>query len=164
MQYRTGNLHWILQPDREHPLFGWACIARMVKPWDEWLFIVLPERGQELEYNPSNEEWLGRMKEFIGDDSVPTEILGVSKWRINDVVAESFSKDRVYDCSIAPYCPRLFLLIFHRFCLGDAVHRHPPSNGLGSNTCIQDAYNLAWKVAHVLKGWSTSHHLFPRLC
>lgn len=99
MQYRTGNLHWLLQPDREHPLFGWACIARMVKPWDEWLFIVLPERGKELEINPTNEEWLGRMKEFIGDDSIDTEILGVSKWRINDVVAESFSKGRVYaDC------------------------------------------------------------------
>jgi 2-polyprenyl-6-methoxyphenol hydroxylase-like FAD-dependent oxidoreductase len=32
------------------------------------------------------------------------------------------------------------------FCAGDAVHRHPPSNGLGSNTSIQDAYNLAWKL------------------
>jgi 2,4-dichlorophenol 6-monooxygenase len=38
------------------------------------------------------------------------------------------------------------------FCMGDAVHRHPPSNGLGSNTSIQDAWNLAWKLAHVLKG------------
>jgi 2,4-dichlorophenol 6-monooxygenase len=36
--------------------------------------------------------------------------------------------------------------------MGDAVHRHPPSNGLGSNTSIQDAYNLAWKLAAVLKG------------
>lgn len=95
MQYRTGNLHWLLQPDREHPLFGWACIARMVKPWDEWLFIVLPERGKELDFEPSNEQWLGRMKEFIGDDSIDTEILGVSKWRINDVVAETFSNGRV---------------------------------------------------------------------
>lgn len=25
-------------------------------------------------------------------------------------------------------------------------------NGLGSNTCIQDAYNLAWKIAYVMKG------------
>lgn len=39
-----------------------------------------------------------------------------------------------------------------RFCLGDAVHRHPPLNGLGSNTCIQDAFNLAWKVAYVHRG------------
>lgn len=38
------------------------------------------------------------------------------------------------------------------FCLGDAVHRHPPLNGLGSNTCVQDSYNLAWKVAYALKG------------
>lgn len=38
------------------------------------------------------------------------------------------------------------------FCLGDAVHRHPPFNGLGSNTCIQDAYNLAWKIAYVMNG------------
>lgn len=32
------------------------------------------------------------------------------------------------------------------------MHRHPPLNGLGSNTCIQDAFNLAWKVAYVHKG------------
>jgi len=38
------------------------------------------------------------------------------------------------------------------FCLGDAVHRHPPTRGLGSNTCIQDAFSLAWKVAYVEKG------------
>jgi 2,4-dichlorophenol 6-monooxygenase len=36
--------------------------------------------------------------------------------------------------------------------MGDAAHRHPPSNGLGSNTSIQDAFNLAWKLALVLKG------------
>jgi 2,4-dichlorophenol 6-monooxygenase len=38
------------------------------------------------------------------------------------------------------------------FCMGDATHRHPPSNGLGSNTSIQDAFNLAWKLAFVVKG------------
>jgi 2,4-dichlorophenol 6-monooxygenase len=38
------------------------------------------------------------------------------------------------------------------FCAGDAVHRHVPSNGLGSNTSIQDSYNLAWKLALVLRG------------
>jgi 2,4-dichlorophenol 6-monooxygenase len=38
------------------------------------------------------------------------------------------------------------------FIMGDAAHQHPPSNGLGSNTSIQDAYNLAWKLAAVAKG------------
>jgi 2,4-dichlorophenol 6-monooxygenase len=36
--------------------------------------------------------------------------------------------------------------------MGDAAHRHPPSNGLGSNTSIQDGFNLAWKLAKVIKG------------
>jgi hypothetical protein len=27
--------------------------------------------------------------------------------------------------------------------------RHPPFNGLGSNTCVQDAFNLAWKIKYV---------------
>ena len=44
------------------------------------------------------------------------------------------------------------------FCLGDAVHRHPPMNGLGSNTCIQDAFNLAWKIAYVEKGTPTANN------
>jgi hypothetical protein len=35
------------------------------------------------------------------------------------------------------------------FCLGDAIHRHPPTLGLGSNTCIQDSFNLAWKLSLV---------------
>jgi 2,4-dichlorophenol 6-monooxygenase len=38
------------------------------------------------------------------------------------------------------------------FCAGDAIHRHPPTNGLGSNTSIQDSYNLAWKLALVVAG------------
>jgi 2-polyprenyl-6-methoxyphenol hydroxylase-like FAD-dependent oxidoreductase len=29
-------------------------------------------------------------------------------------------------------------------------------NGLGSNTCIQDAFNLGWKIAYVLKGMTVS--------
>lgn len=40
----------------------------------------------------------------------------------------------------------------HSYCLGDAIHRHPPTLGLGSNTCIQDAFNLGWKLALVHKG------------
>jgi 2,4-dichlorophenol 6-monooxygenase len=41
------------------------------------------------------------------------------------------------------------------FCVGDAIHRHPPNNGLGSNVSVQDAYNIAWKIAYVLKGHAT---------
>jgi hypothetical protein len=44
----------------------------------------------------------------------------------------------------------------YSFCLGDAIHRHPPTLGLGSNTCIQDSYNLAWKINLVLTNLAPS--------
>ena len=131
--HRKGNLHWVMQPDREHPGFGWMGIVRMVKPWDEWMFILFPSPEFDPQTaKPSREEYLQRVQEFIGDET-PVQILDISKWYINEIVAEEYSQGNV-------------------FCLGDAVHRHPPLNGLGSNTCIQDAFNLAWKIAYVHKG------------
>jgi 2-polyprenyl-6-methoxyphenol hydroxylase-like FAD-dependent oxidoreductase len=38
------------------------------------------------------------------------------------------------------------------FIAGDAAHIHPPTGGQGMNTGIQDAYNLAWKMALVVQG------------
>lgn len=38
------------------------------------------------------------------------------------------------------------------FVAGDAAHIHSPAGGQGMNTGIQDSYNLAWKMAYVLKG------------
>jgi 2-polyprenyl-6-methoxyphenol hydroxylase-like FAD-dependent oxidoreductase len=35
---------------------------------------------------------------------------------------------------------------------GDAAHVHPPAGGQGLNTGVQDAYNLGWKIAHVVGG------------
>jgi 2-polyprenyl-6-methoxyphenol hydroxylase-like FAD-dependent oxidoreductase len=38
------------------------------------------------------------------------------------------------------------------FLAGDAAHVHSPAGGQGMNTGIQDAYNLGWKLSHVLRG------------
>jgi 2-polyprenyl-6-methoxyphenol hydroxylase-like FAD-dependent oxidoreductase len=135
MKHRPGMLHWIYQHDIPYADFAWIGFARMVKPWHEWVFNCFPLPDYDSKFRPSNEDWLKRIRQMIGDDSVEVQIVKVSKWQINDVAAEQYSRGRV-------------------FCLGDAVHRHPPANGLGSNTCIQDAYNLAWKIAYVLKGRS----------
>jgi 2,4-dichlorophenol 6-monooxygenase len=32
----------------------------------------------------------------------------------------------------------------------DAAHHHPPTRGLGNSSCVQDAYNMAWKLTLVL--------------
>jgi 2,4-dichlorophenol 6-monooxygenase len=82
--------------------------------------------------NYSDEEIRQILFRLIGEE-VPLKVTRVSYWTVNNIVARRYSKGRV-------------------FCMGDAVHRHPPTNGLGSNTSIQDAYNLAWKLALVLKG------------
>jgi 2-polyprenyl-6-methoxyphenol hydroxylase-like FAD-dependent oxidoreductase len=136
VENRTGNLHWCFTPEKEHPRWGWAAIVRMVRPWDEWMFIMLPQPGADVKAEDmlaTEEEYIARAKELIGDESVEVKIKDVSKWWINETVAEYYSDGNI-------------------FCMGDAVHRHPPFNGLGSNTCIQDAFNLAWKIAYAMKG------------
>jgi 2-polyprenyl-6-methoxyphenol hydroxylase-like FAD-dependent oxidoreductase len=91
---RQGNLHWVMQPDLEHPEFGWLCIVRMVKPWDEWMFILFPNRDWDVGGQPSNEQYLQRIREFVGDDT-PVDILNVSKWFINEIVAEEYAQGNV---------------------------------------------------------------------
>ncbi|KIW82495.1 hypothetical protein Z517_05522 [Fonsecaea pedrosoi CBS 271.37] len=136
MKHQTGHLHWIMQPDTdlEH---GIAPVLRMVKPWHQWILVVFPKPGVDIKAFGSSQEATNQVNDLIraviGDDKIPFEVVDISSWRINETAAKSYSKGNV-------------------FCLGDAVHRHPPIFGLGSNTCIQDAYNLAWKAALVLQG------------
>jgi 2,4-dichlorophenol 6-monooxygenase len=129
--YRPGVLYWVLQPGADIGGVGMGTI-RMVRPWNEWLIIW----GYDINEPPPvlDEAMATRIvHNLIGDDTVPVEIRSTSLWTINNQHATHFSNGRV-------------------FCMGDAVHRHPPNNGLGSNTSIQDSYNLAWKLALVLKG------------
>ena len=72
------------------------------------------------------------LRAAIGAD-VPFKIHQLSTWEaIADV------PDRIRD-------GRVFLA-------GDSAHRMPPSGGFGGNTGVQDAHNLAWKLAYVLQG------------
>jgi 2-polyprenyl-6-methoxyphenol hydroxylase-like FAD-dependent oxidoreductase len=45
------------------------------------------------------------------------------------------------------------------FLLGDAAHVHSPAGGQGMNTGMQDAFNLAWKLALVIRGACSEHLL-----
>ncbi|ETN40576.1 uncharacterized protein HMPREF1541_04853 [Cyphellophora europaea CBS 101466] len=137
---RKGNLHWVFQPEDDYDDFAWSGLIRMVKPWHEWMFILFPK--PEVEYKePTMAQWEAKCRKIVGNDKLPLKILDVSKWLINETVAERYS-----DPTNTIHC------------LGDAVHRHPPFNGLGSNTCVQDAYNLAWKIKYVENGLA-SHSL-----
>ncbi|KAF5686931.1 phenol 2-monooxygenase [Fusarium circinatum] len=86
-----------INPDKEYPEFGWMGIVRMVKPWDEWMFILFPNRDCDPNIQATKEEYLERVQDFIGDDT-PAEILNVSKWFINEIVAERYSDGSYIHC------------------------------------------------------------------
>lgn len=131
VEHRPSVLYWVLQPGSDIGGIGMG-LVRMVRPWDEWLVVW----GYDINEPPpqiDDETATQIVHNLIGDDTVPVTIRSTSLWGNNKMYATRYRHGRV-------------------FCMGDAVHRHPPSNGLGSNTSVQDAYNLAWKLAFVLRG------------
>ncbi|WP_144501063.1 FAD-dependent oxidoreductase [Bacillus nitratireducens] len=69
----------------------------------------------------------------IGSMDIKPEILSVLPWEASESTAVKFQDNRI-------------------FLVGDSAHIMPPTGGFGSNTGIQDAHNLAWKLAAVIKG------------
>lgn len=129
--HRPSVLHWLMTPSASVGEIGMG-LLRAIRPWHTWI----AGWGFDLtagEPDMSDETVTARIRELVGDPDLGVEIKTKSTWYVNQACATSYAKGRV-------------------FCGGDAVHRHPPSSGLGSNTSIQDAYNLAWKLAYVLRG------------
>jgi 2,4-dichlorophenol 6-monooxygenase len=131
VEHRPSVLYWVLQPGAEIGGLG-AGVIRMVRPWHEWMAIWGYDQSQgEPEISGTDAERI--VRNMVGDEHMPVTIKSISLWKVNNMYAADYCRGRI-------------------FCMGDAVHRHPPLNGLGSNTSIQDAYNLAWKLALVLRG------------
>ena len=69
----------------------------------------------------------------LGVNDIPVKIEDVMRWQSEANTAERFREGNI-------------------FLVGDAAHVMPPYGGFGGNTGVQDAQNLAWKLAWVLKG------------
>ncbi len=129
--HRPSVLYWIMQPGADVGGIGMG-LVRMIRPWNEWLIVW----GYDInEPEPEVDEAFatGVARQLVGDPELQIELLSANIWTVNNAYATEMQRGRV-------------------FIMGDAAHRHPPSNGLGSNTSIQDAFNLAWKLAAVVKG------------
>jgi 2-polyprenyl-6-methoxyphenol hydroxylase-like FAD-dependent oxidoreductase len=79
------------------------------------------------------------LRRLTGLDIDP-EILFVSPWAQSMLVSSHHAKGRV-------------------FLAGDSNHAFIPAGGLGMNTGIGDAHNLAWKLAGAVQGWGGPHLL-----
>lgn len=131
--HRPSILYWIVTPDTSFGEIGMG-LLRCVEPWNKWIAGWGHDMAQgEPDFSP--EEVKRKVRLLVGDPELDFDVATTSTWYVNQAHAPVYSKGRV-------------------FCGGDAVHRHPPSSGLGSNTCMQDAFNLAWKLAFVVKGYA----------
>ena len=129
--HRPSVLYWMLQPGAEREGVGLG-VLRMIKPWHEWMLMW----GYEVAVGPPEftDDFIRELAvKLVGTEDFEMKVKSYAPWTVNHQFATTIARGRV-------------------FCAGDAVHRHPPTNGLGSNTSIQDSYNLAWKLAHVAAG------------
>ena len=129
--HRPSVLYWVMQPGADVGGIGMG-LVRMVRPWNEWLIVW----GYDINQSPPEvDEKMATdvARQLVGDPELEIDLISANTWTVNNRYASNMQNGRV-------------------FVMGDAAHRHPPSNGLGSNTSIQDSFNLAWKLAAVLKG------------
>lgn len=56
-----------------------------------WMFILFPAPGAGVDFSPTPEEYHDCIKKMVGNATIPIEILSVSKWFINEIVAEYYS-------------------------------------------------------------------------
>jgi 2,4-dichlorophenol 6-monooxygenase len=127
---RPGVLTWNVMPGPLPPLRLGTLICH--KPFTEFVLAFMYDPGQVSLDAMGADELRERISALVGEE-VDAEILGVAGWQVRAQIAPAYSAGRV-------------------FAMGDAVHRHPPTNGLGLNMSIADAYNLGWKLALVLAG------------
>lgn len=100
----------------------------------KWLVGVRLDPNRNLTKDVFTDDFcLEFVKKLINDPSVEVRFINKAFWTMAALIAKQYRIGKV-------------------FFAGDAAHRLPPTGGFGMNTGIQDAHNLAWKLAMVIKG------------
>ncbi len=118
-----GPLFWVVGKSARGPIIS----------FDETTYAFLVPIG-DLPISAFSEQMaVNVLRKAIGDPALPIELVGLSSWNMSAQVADRYREGSI-------------------FLAGDACHRFPPTGGLGMNTGVQDAHNLAWKLAAVIEG------------
>ena len=123
---QPAALYWLYNPDVQGVLIS-------LDGRERWhlLFGYDAEKESIEDYPPERVE--GIVRQLVGDADVGLDVRSVLRWRMRAAVADAMRVGRV-------------------FLAGDAAHTMPPTGGMGMNTGIGDAHNLAWKLHAVLRG------------
>jgi 2,4-dichlorophenol 6-monooxygenase len=104
------------------------------KHCEEWVLHLPPVPPGDAP-RVGDEAVIATIRAVLGLPDLELTLHHVTKWTVEALVADRWRSGRV-------------------FLVGDAVHRQPPTVGLGLNSGIQDVHNLSWKLAAVLSGWA----------
>ncbi len=116
-------MYWVVNPDVR---------ALMLQVDSTERFILHSAVKPGVELSSLDPDWF--LKAAAGVE-FPRELLTVNAWTAGlCLVADRYYQDRVFLC-------------------GDSTHLFTPAGGNGMNTGLDDAANLAWKLAAVCKGW-----------
>jgi putative polyketide hydroxylase len=118
---------YLTNPDGEGALLPVDNVERWVfhAPWH-------PEHGEELEAF-TEKRLVAHIRAAAGVPDLDVRITGTAPWHAAERLADRYRSGRV-------------------FLAGDSAHEMSPTGAFGSNTGIQDAHNLVWKLAAVLAG------------
>ena len=130
-----AKVTWDLPNDRTHPFFSRDGVV-LVIPHPEaglWRVVIDLPPGEKIEDNLDIETFQRRVDERTNTGAVLSEPEWKTGFQIRQRVASEYKRGRV-------------------LIAGDAAHCHSPVGGQGMNTGLQDAFNLAWKLAMVANG------------
>jgi 2-polyprenyl-6-methoxyphenol hydroxylase-like FAD-dependent oxidoreductase len=124
--HAPGVLHWVCDPRA-----GGTFVAHDVDR--EWVYMHPWDPDASDPATVTDEHCAQLVRAALDDPTLPFVVLDHATWTMTAQVAERYRAGRC-------------------FLLGDAAHRFPPTGGLGLNTGVADAHNLAWKLARVAHG------------
>ena len=122
---------------------GKAALISFVEPAGLWRNLVILDGRELYRFGVQGKQFFDapaaldadRLFEEVVGKPVPHEVISIRRWTARNVVSDRYREGRV-------------------FLAGDAAHLNHPASGLGLNTGLGDAVDLAWKLEAALAGWA----------